>query len=186
MNPDSKPRKISNEQSPLTELKLLWRDTFIEPERDYWREQISSSRTQADIRSELKDKYKIDLPYDIYVTRFRRWVAEQDELEEETCKSAADRAELEAQGLTGDQLRNELLRRAMARAVARGDFKLGLRAIAEDIKVETLQLHKDKFKHNSRSKIEAGLAQLGLYIRDNPGARAAYDAFRATIPEASK
>ena len=58
----------------------------------------------------------------------------RDQAEEVEC----DRVELEAQGLSGVQLRDELVRRMKERALARGDFKLGEAAVKLDLRVERI------------------------------------------------
>ena len=186
MNPETQPRKLSRPESELTKFKMLWRDTFTDPERDYWRLQFASTRTQADLRQEIEAKHKIALTDDTQLTRFRRWDVKFQAVQEEQEDIAADKAELELLGLTGDQLRDEILRRMKARAIRRGDYDLGLKAILTGVKIETLQLGHEKFKHASRTKIEAGLVQLGQHIKGNPAARATYDAFYAAVKETTK
>ena len=170
----SKPRKLTCPESGVTKLKLLWRDSLSEPDRDYWREQFGSARSQSELRQELHDKYHLDLLYDMQLTRFRRWVDEQDALEAEEQKAVADREELEKLGLTDAQLRDELLRRMKARALTRGDFNLGLQAIATAVRVEALQLGWDKFKEKLRTKIQAGLDEVAEAFKANPEAMASY------------
>ncbi len=133
-------RKLTNPDSEMTKLKLLWRNLLPEAERDYWREQLVSTCTQAALREELKDKHGIQLQHDRQIRRFREWVEEEDWRELEAEKVESDRAELEAQGLTGEQLRAELVRRMTERALARGDFKLGATAVTLDVKVGRLDI----------------------------------------------
>jgi hypothetical protein len=40
-----KPRKLTNPESEMTRLKLLWKKSLLEAERDYWREQFASARS---------------------------------------------------------------------------------------------------------------------------------------------
>jgi len=131
---------LSNPNSEMTKLKLLWRSSWPEAEQDYWREQLVSTRTQAALRGELKDKHGVQLLYDIQIRRFRDWVEEEDWREQEAEKVESDRAELEAQGLAGEQSRAELVRRMTERALARGDFKLGATAVTLDVKVGRLDI----------------------------------------------
>jgi len=181
----SNQQKLSPLETEITRLKRLWRDSFTEAERDYWREQLFSSRTLADLRRELREKLNINLQHDVQLLRFRKYDARLIALEEENQKSAADQAELEAQGLTGEKLRHALIERMKARAYNEGDFKLALKAITADVKVETLQLGREKFNLASHTKIEAGLDALAVHIKNNPAARAAYDAFRNIIKQAT-
>ena len=134
----SRPRKLTNPDSEMTKLKLLWRNSLPEEERDYWREQFASTRTQPELRQELEDKYKIELRHNTQLRRFCLWVVEEDWREQQVEEVLSDRAELEAQGLTGEQLRAELVRRMTERALARGDYKLGEAAVTLDVKVGRL------------------------------------------------
>jgi hypothetical protein len=56
-----KTRKLTNPESEMTRLKLLWKQSLPEADRDYWREQFASARTQAELRQELAAKYGINL-----------------------------------------------------------------------------------------------------------------------------
>ena len=131
---------MSNPNSEMTKLKLLWRNSLPEAEQDYWREQLESTRTQEELRQQLLNKYGIQLLHDRQIRRFRDWVEEEDWREQEAEKVESDRAELEAQGLAGEQLRAELVRRMTERALARGDYKLGEAAVNLDLKAERLDI----------------------------------------------
>ncbi len=124
----------------MTKLKLLWRDSLPEAEQDYWREQFASTRSQKELREELQEKCGIELRQDTQLGRFRRWVDEDDFRMQQAEEVECDRAELEAQGLKGEQLRDELVRRMTERALARGDYKLGATAVNLDVKVGRLDI----------------------------------------------
>jgi hypothetical protein len=130
----------------MTRLKLFWKKTLPEADRDYWREQFASARTQAELRQELADKYGISLPHDTQLGRFRGWLQAEDLRELEAEAVRCDRAELEAQGLAGEPLRAELLRRMAERALARGDYKLGVAAVNLDLKAERLAIHQRRLQ----------------------------------------
>jgi hypothetical protein len=134
----SRGRKLSNPNSEMTRLKLLWRNSLPEAERDYWREQLVSTRTQAALREEVRDKHGIQLLHDRQIRRFRDWVEDEDRRKQQADEVEWDRAELEEQGLAGELLRAELVRRMTERALARGDYKLGATAVTLDLKVERL------------------------------------------------
>ena len=189
-NPKSKrrltDRKLSLGQSPETKLKMLWCDVLSESEKDYWREQFLSTRPQRELRAELRQKYGIELIQDTSLTRFRKWVAGQDARAEEAEQVQADTAELEAQGLSGEELRAALLERMKKRALAKGDFKLGAVAVNLDLKAEALALNQKKFKAGQRTKLESGLAELAKHIKGNPKARAAYEALKAEVKSAKR
>lgn len=146
-------QKLRSPHSEMTKLKLLWRDSLPESEQNYWRAQFESPLPQAVLRQELQARYHINLQHDNQLNRFRAWVQDLDAQIEEARAMAADQAELEQQGLTGEQLRDELLNRMKRRALVHGDFQLGLRAIAADIKSETLLLGMKKFHLSLRTKV---------------------------------
>jgi hypothetical protein len=166
-------RKLSWPGSAGTKLKRLWCDTFAEAERDYWREQFASTRPPLDLRRELREKFNIDFAQDYGLTRFRRWAAAQDAREEEAETVEADEAELKLQGLCGEKLREALLERMKARALARGDFKLGATAVKLDLQAEAMAFGKEKFKEGLRTKIQAGLAAILAEAKGNPTVAAA-------------
>lgn len=156
-------QKLSPQDTEMTKLKRLWRDEFSEADRDYWREQFASSRTQADLRRELNERLHIELDHDFQLTRFRSWVPQQDIRDQ----AAADLEELQRQGLTGALLRDQLIERMKGRAWNNDDFKLALKAVAADIKNEALQLGHKKFEHASRTKIQAGLEAILAEAKGN-------------------
>lgn len=125
----------------MTKLKLLWRNSWQEAEQDYWREQMASTRTHPELRQELEEKYGIRLLYNIQFTRFGRWVQAEDHRQLQAEAVESDRAELEAQGLTGVSLRNELLKRMQQRALAQGDYKLGAVSVNLDLRAERVAIH---------------------------------------------
>jgi hypothetical protein len=124
----------------MTRLKFLWRDKLSETEQHYWREQLSSARTLQELRQELLDKYGINLEHDIQLRRFSEWRERDDLRKLEAEEARCDRLELEAQGLTGEQLSEELLKRMKERALARGDYKLGGRAVWLDLKAKNVAI----------------------------------------------
>jgi hypothetical protein len=141
INLKDKARKLTNPDSEMTKLKLLWRKSWPEAEQDYWREQLSSTRTQAELRQELQDKYGIRLLYNVQFIRFGRWVEADDHRKLHAEAMECDRAELEARGLTGVSLRNELLKCMQQRALSQGDFKLGAAAVNLDLRAERVAIH---------------------------------------------
>ncbi len=126
--------------SPLNRLKLLWRDSLSETDRDYWREQMASLRPLPDLRDELNAQFKIELVYDGQLSFFHRWVEKLDRWHLEAELAVEAEAELAKQGLSGDQLRGELLKRMKTRALAQGDFDLGATAVTLDLKAEQVAI----------------------------------------------
>jgi len=133
-------RKLSHPTSPVTQLKLLWRNEFTEEERDNWREVFASPVSNRDLRREILAAYQIDLRYDTQLIRFRRWADAYEERTEQIQAEAEAEAQataaLQSQGLTHDQIRSALLNRLQTRALVTGDFKLAARAINLDLRLE--------------------------------------------------
>ena len=140
IEPPATRRKLSHPTSPVTQLKLLWRNEFTEEERDNWREVFASPITNSDLRRAILAQYGVDLRYDTQLIRFRRWAdayeerTEQIQAEAEALAQAT--AALHEQGLTNDQIRSALLNRLQTRALVTGDFKLAAQAINLDLRIE--------------------------------------------------
>ena len=166
-------QKRRNSKTEMSRLKKIWRDTLSEDQRDYWREQFESDRSKSDLQNELKSALTIELKHNSQFTRFRSWAEDFAALEEEKQNVAADIAELEALGLSGQELNDELLRRLKARALHRGDYELGLKAILADVRIETLQLSREKFKESLKTKIRSGLDAILAEARGNAAIAAA-------------
>ena len=143
-------RKLSHADSAVTKLKLLWRSSLGEADRDYWREQLASARTRKELREELQERYGLELKQDVQLCRFCRWVEDEDLRAQAAEDARCDRAELELQGIAEQDLRNELLRRMKERALARGDFKLAAEAIKLDLKAERVALERERVAVQSR------------------------------------
>lgn len=174
-------RKLSSPDSPDTKLKLLWRDTLTEAERDYWREQLTAARPLSALRRELLAKFNIELKQDYSLSRFRHWVDVEDLRLAEAELVAADEAELLAQGLQGEELRAALLERMKARALTRGDFKLGATAVRLDLLAEAMALNQEKFKESLRTKAQTGLAAILAEAKDDPVVAAAVKQIQEAI-----
>lgn len=166
----------------MQKLKAAWA-RLPEATQEYWREQFGSQRTQADIRSEMARKLGLKLPSDARLTQFRAWLTDQDlrDRQAERMEENTRRIQTEHPDWTLDQVREEVLRQSYFETLATGDFKTGLKTISAHAKVESLKFDQEKFKEGLRSKLEAGLAELAQHIKGNAAAKAAYEAFRATI-----
>ena len=133
-------RKLSHPDSPVTHLKLLWRNDLSEDDRDYWRDRFASATPNHEIRREILAKYQIELRYDTQLVRFRRWAdayeerTEQIQAEAEAVAQAT--AALQAQNLTAEQYRSTLLNRMSTRALVTGDYKLAAQALKLDSRIE--------------------------------------------------
>jgi hypothetical protein len=136
----------------ITKFKLMWRDTMSEREKDYWRELFVSPRmSQPQIRRHLFDKLKINLRYNRQLNRFRDWEAEQREMDwiQEKAEEDEERVLKEHPEWTKDDVRADLLKRFYYRARTRGDAKLGLRTVAADVRVGSLELDWAKFEFDA-------------------------------------
>lgn len=135
-----KHRKLTNPNSEMTKLKKLWAKSWSEEERDYWREQFASPRSNPELRQELETKYNIKLPHDTQLVRFKHWVAQEDARKAAAEKARANAAALKSEGLTGAKLRDELLKRMKEEALADGNFKLGADAVKLDLATERISI----------------------------------------------
>ena len=144
----SAPKKLrAGTESEVTKLKKLWRDTLTEESRDYWRELfISPACSQAEIRKQLFARLKTDLRHDSQLTKFRDWELEQRALDVEAERQAEDerRALAENPNWTLDEARESVLKKAYQRAGARGDFKLGLDTVKQDLNAKKVTLDREK------------------------------------------
>ena len=142
--PATPDRKLSHPTSPVTQLKLLWRNEFTEEERDNWREVFASPVSNRDLRREILAAYQIDFRYDTQLIRFRRWADAYEErteqIQAEADAVAQATAALQKEGLTPEQLRSALLNRMSTRALATGDYKLAAQALKLDAQIERSRL----------------------------------------------
>ncbi|MGA2178791.1 MAG: hypothetical protein ABSH15_04330 [Verrucomicrobiota bacterium] len=133
--------------SELTRFKLMWRDSMSESARDFWRALFASDTTQADIRRQLAVKLQIKFTRDDQLTSFRDWEFQQRlmDLEAERMKDDERRLQEEfGEQWTLDQIREEVLKRSYARALATGDFASGRKTIVQDLNVKKVSLDERK------------------------------------------
>jgi hypothetical protein len=164
----STPAKLKgNTHSQVTKLKVLWRDSLTPDERDFWRSLfISADSTQAQTRSLMATKLGIKLQRDSQLNDFRKWELEQQELELEAERQAdEERREIEAHPhWTLDQVREAMLKKAYRRASARGDFKLGLATVKQDLSAQAVQLDREKLELLKKKAAQA--EQTERVVRD--------------------
>jgi len=179
--------KSGQPESAMQQLKAVWR-RLPEATQDYWREQFSSSRTQADIRSEIAKKRSVKLSADGKLTKFRAWLEDQDlrEAQAERMEENEQRIKTAHPEWTLDQVRDEVLKQAYYETLASGNFKLGMAARKSDLVEQALKFDKEKFLEGLRTKLESGLAELATHIKSNPKAKAAYEALKAEVKLATK
>lgn len=150
----------------ITKLKNLWPKLSAEDRAD-WLELFGSPTSREEIRGLLLSKLNVNLEHDGQVGRFREWAEEQEPRYQEAQAVQDDIRDLEAQGLTGEQLRDELLKRMKARALNTGNFELGLKAIAQDVKVESLALDHRKLALLEKKAAADDLVQAALVDAKN-------------------
>ena len=144
MNKEQKLRAPSagRPASELTRLKAIWR-TLAEDARVFWQELfVSPEFTQAQLREKIFARLKINLRFDKQLNQFRDWEIEQRamDLEEERQQEEERRAQAEHPDWTLDQVREDVLKKAYARAKASGDFKLGLATVDRDLSAKKISM----------------------------------------------
>jgi hypothetical protein len=161
-------RKLLGGDSPLTRLKQLWW-RLDEAARNYWREQLESRRTLDSVLEEMNTKLGLQLKRNNQLSRFRKWLADQDKRDAERDRMLEDERRLrqELGKASRDKLRTEVLRRSYARTIAEGDFKLGLSTVSLDLKERTVQLNYEKFFFDAANACRKKLPQLKV-ISKNP------------------
>jgi hypothetical protein len=139
------PQKPRESEAPLAKLKKLW-PSLSESAQDYWLEQFTSERKQSEIRQEIFAKLKIKLSSDAKLTNFRKWLDQQAKRDEEAQRQEEDLQQIKEQygDWTLDQIREEVLKRSYARALATGDFKSGRQTIVQDLNVKKVSLDERK------------------------------------------
>lgn len=156
MSTTHKPRGGGN--SEVTKLKLLWRDSLSDAARDYWRAVFISAATQADIRGQLAAKLKVELKRDAQLTEFRQWLEDQDARDQEAQRQYEDERRLTAEfgdSMTKEQIRDRVLSAAYARSIAKGDFKLGLQTVREDLNAQKVSIDREKLELMKRKAEQA-------------------------------
>jgi hypothetical protein len=137
----------AGEESELTRLKLLWRDSLAEDAKDYWLSVfVSPDSTRPQIRAMIATELKINLRYDSQLYRFQQWELEQraQDLEAERQNDDERRIKAEFGDWDLDQVREEVLKRSYARALAIGDFDAGRKTIKQDMSVQKTSMDERK------------------------------------------
>lgn len=163
MSTNPKPRGGSS--SELTKLKLLWRDSLSDSARDYWRALFISATTQAEIRKTIATKLKVELKRDSQLTEFRSWLEDQDARDVEAQRQFEDEQRLKSQfgdSMSPEEIRQRVLQAAYARAMAKGDFKLGLQAMDRDLTSQKVSIDREKLVLMKRKADAYDRAQAAL------------------------
>ena len=166
--PKTVQRKLQGGDAPMTRLKETWL-RLEEAARDYWRAQLNSRRTFKSISHEMNTKLGLQLSHEAQLSRFRKWVADQDERDAERDRMDDDERRLHKEfgNASLDQIREKVLRRSYARTIAQGDFKLGLSTIRLDQNEKTIQLNYEKFTFDASKACFKKLPELKV-ISNNP------------------
>lgn len=153
-------------ETAMERFKAAWKK-LSEPSQAYWREQLSSQRTQADLRREIKAKLKVELPADNYLTRFRSWLDAEDQRGVMAEKIEQRKKELLAGGMTLEEAQEVLLVEAAAYSTAARDFKLGLKTSREITTMKAGALDRQKFEFDAARACLAKLPELKA-VSDKP------------------
>jgi phosphoglycolate phosphatase-like HAD superfamily hydrolase len=147
-------------ETAMQKLKAVWL-RLPEPTQDYWREQFSSSRKQADLRAEIAKKLSVTLPTDSKLTKFRSWLEDQDarDAQAERMEENTRRIQKQHPDWTLDQVREEVLRQSYFETLATGNFGLGLKTVRADQNERTgkfkAELEKEKLKLAQQAEARA-------------------------------
>jgi len=101
------------------------------------------------------------LESDSQLTRFRQWMAEQDLMDAEQERQAEEETRIKSAHpeWTLDQVRDEVLKLSLYRAVATGEFaKLGLPAVDRVMRRDQLLLDREKLDLLTRKAAQADQA----------------------------
>jgi hypothetical protein len=130
--------------------------------RDSWRARLCSPDwTQAQNREAIRSELGVVLESDSQLTRFRQWVAEQDLMDAEQERQAEEETRIKSAHpeWTLDQVRDEVLKLSLYRAVATGEFaKLGLPAVDRVMRRDQLLLDREKLDLLTRKAAQADQA----------------------------
>ena len=175
MIPDRKLKAAAPGQPPseMTRLKALWRK-MSEEEQFEWSELLESDTSRPEIRRQLQARLQVNLLHDVQVNRFRAWLASLEAHQLEAERMADEVEELMSQGIADEQLDREILRRTKIRALVRGDLTLGMRALTQTIRLEKLEMQRDKLAGRRPSEPESP--------RDTPADRRNSDSASSAMP----
>jgi hypothetical protein len=166
----SSPEKLRGNKNPpeLTRLKTLWR-TLSESDKEFWRALFISATPQAEIRKQLFTRLNINLAWDKQLTGFRKWLKFEDALEVEAERMAEDErrfTQLFGETHTKEQLREKVFKASYIRALATGNYALGLKTMAKDREHGLQVFDPEVFKATLRARLETGLDSLSQAFKN--------------------
>ncbi len=162
----------------MSNFKRLWINPKFLDSREFWLEQFAGPMNQRQIRELIKTKLDINLQWDPQLTKFRKWVQRQNELDDEADAMSQDEEQLKKQfgdDWTLDQIREEVLRRSYARSISTGDFASGRKTIAQDLNVEKVKL--------DRRKVELLEKKMAAFNRAQAAVKGATESKGGLTPE---
>jgi hypothetical protein len=144
----------------LTKLKLRWR-TLSDEARAYWREKFVADLSHAAVRALISERLQIHLRYDQQMSKFRAWELDERERELEAERQAEDERQALAENpnWTLDQARERVLTKAYQRALAKGDFALGLATVKQDLNAQKVGLDERKLDLLEKKAAQADSAK---------------------------
>lgn len=156
----SQDAKLRAGDSEMTKLKELWKKASFADSRPYWLEQLSSSRSQPELRAEILKKLKVNLQHNSQLSKFKTFAEGQEQRELMAQKIEERKKELLAGGMSLEEAQDVLLTEAAAYSTAARDFKLGLKTSAEISKARSTTLDRDKFQFDATREAMAKLDSL--------------------------
>jgi hypothetical protein len=174
----------NSKDSPMRQLKDLWRERFSDEEKDYWHGRFASgAMTQMEMIREIEKRYNIRLVGPMQIRRFKDWIKTDESLARRTERMRENERRMQEAfpNATKDEIRAKLLRLAYAQIYNEGDFELFIKAARADVQIDTLELNREKFKESLRAKIMAGIDALAEEAKKNPTVKAAVQQLRVAI-----
>jgi len=164
------PALLAPQPSQLNRLIDLWH-AMSEDDQAFWRDMFASNKTPDDIREELRQRLDVLFLYNDQLEIFKRWEKDYQARTEEAARQRLD----ERLGLTPFSLSNPAAAReaffakAYSRAIATGDFDLGLKTLRQDLNVDGAALDREKFALNAAKAAAKADAQSKPASSVNPG-----------------
>jgi hypothetical protein len=137
-------------------LKKLWLSWPVEKRR-HWLGVMHGTTKNATIITMLLAETGCKLSHPPNLIAFRNWADEQEIRDREEEQQRIDREAILGRlpGLSADQLREEIIRLSIERAVRVGNWEMGLRAAGISQKERQLTLERDKFEAMERRAKQA-------------------------------
>jgi len=137
-------------------LKSLWLGWPVDKRRE-WLNTLQGHTPNARLITMLYAETGCNLVHAYNLVHFRRWAEDQEIRDREEEQQRIDREAILGRlpGLSADQLREEIIRLSIERAVRVGNWEMGLRAAGISQKERQLTLERDKFEAMERRAKQA-------------------------------